>query len=964
LAAVKPVDDLFVGRDSERAALESLAAQAGAGRGAIVLVTGEAGVGKSMLVRTVLGDSAPEVFEGLGVPDGASAYGPVVEALRSMLARRDAAALIEPSLRSQLAVILPELGRPAPAVDRATVLEAIRSLLVQAAAQRPLALLLDDLQWADRATLDLLPALARSLAAAPVLLVGIYRSDEIPRGHPVRRLRTELRRDRRLLEITVPPLDGPATAELLEHVLGAAAAPSLREAIFDRTDGVPFFVTELALALSGGDRLRKGEAGLELSEGADLPLPDGVRDAVLLRASGLSDDARAVVAVATVAGQSFDPDSVMAIAGLDEWPDEPLRHGFVVEGPAGQMAFRHALVRDAFYGEIPWLRRRSLHRQVAELLEASGAPAPIVAEHWSQAREDERARRCHLAAADDFCAVHAYHDGARAARRALELWADGDDEPGRLDALELLARCAELAAEPAEAVRAWRDVVEGRRREGDPLRIGEAARRLAGALEVQGRWEEALSTREHAAVAFGSAGAAGEAASERLAAAAHLRSAASFRAALELLELAREDAVTAGRVDLQARILGLEGNVRARMGESAPGLELVRSALTMALDANLTTAAAEIYQRLADSLEHAGDYAAARATYDDASAFCTAGGLEPTAQLCLACLAVVLRQGGDWDRAVTICRDVLASPDATAHARAAAAMTLGSILALRGEAPPARALLHEALSTARRIELVPVEMLAGWGLALLEDSRDAGERCRWILERWRQSEDRHYAIAPLRWAATFLAGQGDDAGARACAAALAEIAADAGQPEAVSALAHALGETALLDGEAGQAALQFERAVDLLHGVGGSFERMETERRAAAALIAADRREEAVERLFSAYRIARRLRARPSVRSLAASLAELGEPADRRLSRRQAEQLGNHDLTRREVDVLRLVAVGNTNREIADELFVSPRTVDMHVRNLLRKLDCRSRADAARRASELGLLGDTVAPKR
>jgi DNA-binding NarL/FixJ family response regulator len=98
------------------------------------------------------------------------------------------------------------------------------------------------------------------------------------------------------------------------------------------------------------------------------------------------------------------------------------------------------------------------------------------------------------------------------------------------------------------------------------------------------------------------------------------------------------------------------------------------------------------------------------------------------------------------------------------------------------------------------------------------------------------------------------------------------------------------------------------------------------------------------------------------VQRLGASLAELGEPADRRLTRRQAEQLGREDLTRREVAVVQRLAVGRTNREIAGELFLSPRTVDAHVRNILRKLDCRSRADAARRATELGLLGTPNSP--
>ena len=932
----------MIGRASERNALAEAAA-----RGGIVLLTGEAGVGKTTLARTVLGGSGLAPLEGFGVQEGASAYGPVVEALRE-LARRGAA------LPAPLAALLPELGQPGE-VDRATLFEAIRSALADAAAAQPLALLLDDMQWADEATLGLLPALARALDGAPVLVVVAYRSDDVPRGHPIRRLRSELRRDQRLTEIALAPFDTEATAQLLEQVLGAPPAPALRDAIQDRTDGVPFFVAELALALAG-QRLHVGPAGLELVDGTELPLPESVRDAVLLRAAGLSAAGRSLLAVAAVTGQTFPLEPVMAIAGLDEWPDEPARRGIVVDGPPGQMAFRHALVREAFYGEIPWLERRALHRRVAERLPA---PAQVTAEHWAQANEPARARRGFLAAAEANCALHAYRDGARAARRALELWSDGEDEPGRLAALERLAACAELAGELGDAVRAWREVVEGRRKAGDLAGLGEASRRLAGALEVQGRWEEALSAREAGASAFAGAGALGDAAAERLAAAAHLRSAASFRAALQLIELAARDARAAGRIDLQARIQGLEGNVRARMGEGRAGLELVRSALTTALDRNLTAAAAEIYQRLADSLEHGGDYAGARATYDDAFAFCTSSGAEPTAQLCLACLAVVLRQAGDWERAVRTCQDVLASPASTVHARAAASVTLGSILALRGDSAAARALLLEAATSSAQIELTAAEILTAWGLALLDadDAERAVERCHAVLERWERSEDRHYALSPLRWATSRLAEAGDGAGARACAAALAQIAADAGTPEAVSALAHALGETSLLDGDAAAAVLQFDRAAEMLQDVGAPFERMESERRAAAALERCGRREEAVSRLLSAYHVARRLKARPAVQRLGASLAELGEPADRRLTRRQAEQLGREDLTRREVAVVQRLAVGRTNREIAGELFLSPRTVDAHVRNILRKLDCRSRADAARRASELGLLG-------
>jgi hypothetical protein len=117
--------------------------------------------------------------------------------------------------------------------------------------------------------------------------LGAFRSDELPRDHPIRRLRSELRRAGRLRQVTVEPLEAEATAALLERTLGAAG-PSLRRAVFDRTDGVPFFVNELGSALAASGRLEAGPYGLELLEGEDVPLPDSVRDAVLLRAAGLS----------------------------------------------------------------------------------------------------------------------------------------------------------------------------------------------------------------------------------------------------------------------------------------------------------------------------------------------------------------------------------------------------------------------------------------------------------------------------------------------------------------------------------------------------------------------------------------------------------------------------------------------------------------------------------------------------
>jgi DNA-binding CsgD family transcriptional regulator len=229
-----------------------------------------------------------------------------------------------------------------------------------------------------------------------------------------------------------------------------------------------------------------------------------------------------------------------------------------------------------------------------------------------------------------------------------------------------------------------------------------------------------------------------------------------------------------------------------------------------------------------------------------------------------------------------------------------------------------------------------------------------------MLNRWKQTEDRHYIIPIFSWAATYCAEHGAEAEARAFASALVSISAGSGQPEATAALAHALGEIALLDGDSSQAIGQFEQALALLQDSQAPFDRAQTERRLGNALAQTGQRERAISHLTSAHRAARKLGARPLATLIARDLKALGEPVERHLGRRAAGQLNNGGLSRREMDVLRLVAVGRTSREIGEALFISPRTVEMHVQSILGKLDCRSRAEATRKASELGLLQSGV----
>jgi DNA-binding CsgD family transcriptional regulator len=243
-----------------------------------------------------------------------------------------------------------------------------------------------------------------------------------------------------------------------------------------------------------------------------------------------------------------------------------------------------------------------------------------------------------------------------------------------------------------------------------------------------------------------------------------------------------------------------------------------------------------------------------------------------------------------------------------------------------------------------------------WLDELEGDVEGARDHCRFALERWERSEDHHYAVWGLRWAASFFARHDDLPAARGCAEALSSIAASTGHPDALAALAHALGETALAEGHADVAAQQMLRAVEQHGALRIPFELAQIQLRAGVALAAAGDRPAALEQLRAAHDGARALGSVPLAASAAEEVASLGESLEATLGRRAAADHAHAGLSPRELEVMQAVAAGRTNREIAEELVLSTRTVDMHVRNILAKLGCRSRTEAATRAGELGLL--------
>jgi hypothetical protein len=254
---------------------------------------------------------------------------------------------------------------------------------------------------------------------------------------------------------------------------------------------------------------------------------------------------------------------------------------------------------------------------------------------------------------------------------------------------------------------------------------------------------------------------------------------------------------------------------------------------------------------------------------------------------------------GEWDRAVEVCRTVLDASDAPATARMVAAAELGIVYVLRGETRRTRRLLSDSFAFGRRNELFGLEVDAAYGLARADALGgrvdDALQRASQLIGRIADREERHYCVPALRWITTLFARRGLKDDVARSTELLSRTAGALGTAEALAGLGHALGELALLDGDATGAARQFTHAVDVLGHLMVPYERAETELRAAVALAAAEERGLAIQRLTAAYRAARRLGARPLATAAAEELAGLGEMVERRLGRRAAGSLSAPD---------------------------------------------------------------------
>ncbi|UNK70606.1 LuxR family transcriptional regulator [Microbacterium sp. H1-D42] len=960
MSVIAPTADM-VGRDVESDRLDAALLRAGAGEAGAVLVAGEAGIGKSRLLREFRerASATADVFTGWCLDYGfaPSPYAPLPAVLRGVLeAMGDPTASAAGPAREALRLLLPELrplsGRDVtgsvedPAVHSPEALrEAIVTLLEAAASVRPVVVLIEDLHWADDATLAMLSFLLRALDGSRILFVITCRVDEVRRGAAVRSFLVETERARLMERVTLQRLDDIEVRALIEALSGPVD-DAVFERVQERAEGVPFFVEELSCNALG-------------------PIPETLREVLLARYDALSADAQRVVRTASGSDAPIDHDLLARLADL---PDDRLDDGIREAANVAILAvraddsygFRHALLREAVHDDLLPGERARLHRAYAEALEERaaqgvGCQESALAYHWHQAHDPRRALVAAIGALDRSRRSFAFSTAARYGELALELWDQVPDAEAvtGTDHVALLARLGSILRNAGDGERALM-VVNMALEEVDRTTV--EPRVLVRLLRDRGMYLTSLGKPQQIetfqqALAEYDASDVDEphlhAVLLTLLAARYMiggRLDDAIRIAEEaftVAELAGDDA----QMSVAANVLG---NSRVHLGEVDAGLADFRIAWSHA--ANME---AQLKYRVnfSDTLYNLGRYREAvrlaEGGLDDARRL----GIERTSGSVLTQnRSEPLLELGEISRV-----EQLLAKDLTFRThrvfRAYTTATRVRALAWRGRIDEAQALLDEWRP--RMHQIAEAERQVRYSLwrteIVLSLSRGEASAASAVLTQMLDDTgpglgQQARLLLDGGWVVAMLRAQGRESDADALGdrvrAAWRDMPSDL-RPE---------GWTALLDGllDATLSALRAGIAVADQDDMPVLFRVILRQELARTLMVGGDRagRAEASARLAESAGLADEYEHAGLQRSVA-GLIDAGGLSDQGPAEHATE--GFAALTARETQVFALMAEGLSNRQIGERLFISVKTVSVHVSAVLRKLGVATRNEAAAR---------------
>jgi predicted ATPase/DNA-binding CsgD family transcriptional regulator len=939
---------VLVGRDAFLTLMERRLADAAAGAGRVLFVAGEAGIGKTRLLGSITRRAQASGF----AVARAAAFPGDVQSLGGLLLD------LASDLVSAPEPVLGDLGQgitarvraiPADAGDahhrRRLLVQDLADLLVTAEPGIPVLIILEDLHWADELSLDVLGHLAGRITNRPVLIAGAYRSDELYPSLPLRDLRARLLAQRLAEEVRLPRLGLDQTATMTSATLGRPVPAQLVAAIHARTDGIPLHVEEFLAAVDESSLTSRPGAAV-----AAAAVPDTLSDAVLSRARRLSTPTRTVASAAAVIGRSFDFDLLTAVTGAG--PDEvagALRElqevYFVLPGAdAVTFDFRHALIRDTLYADTGLPLRRRLHERVAAAAAERGYRGAFVSAHFEQAGCPVPAYEYAVAAAREASALSAHGEALELCRRAVR------NLPAQLPALDRAGVFTALGDEAAAtddnlaAAEAYQRAHELISAAGEVRAAAALVPRMVAVAHLLGA---GLDTRV-ATLQLALDSLVAVAGADRERARLHSAMAAAYLVddrldeAIVHAERGRAESQRIGDDEAALNAATTLGSVLVFAGRMDEGWQLLEEAIAEAGQACQEAEAARGYRMVGSSASELAEYDRAEHWLTEGVRYAENAELWNHRHYMAAHLAHVQWATGQWDAAAQTAEGALADGRGGITTRITAQYVLGYLALGRGDWDAAGQLLAEALAAGERMAELQRLSPPLWGLA--EAARCQGDydtavtRCERGYQASAEVMDAACLFPYLITGVRAYLARGDVDAADEWSGRVGTVLTARAIPGTLPAIGHGQGLIRLARGDLPAAHQALESARDAWRARRRFWEGTWAVRDLAVIASKARRRGEAALLLDETRALA-----------AAAGATTLIDDAER-LTRafgpgRHVDPW--HPLSEREYEVAQLVAAGLTNRQIAQRLVVSPKTISAHVTHILTKLGAGRRAEIA-----------------